>query len=120
MSVSKKEQIVAEAMGSFRTAEFPVGKAVIQLRELSVVEQRVLDEMIFEIKDGEFVINDKGNRVVRKGFQHWDEHWIAATATPMFTVEELIPFPASLKSTLGDAARKLNGILPAEQTAKNS
>jgi hypothetical protein len=124
MAVSKKSEIVAEAMGCFKTKEVPIGNKVIQLRELTVTEQRALDEKIFVMGDGdlarEFFVNDKGNRVVREDFKHWDEHWIAATATPTFTVDELIPWPASLKAMLGDEARKINGILPADQTAKNS
>ncbi len=122
MAVSKKNDIMAQAMGSFQTKEFPIGNAAIKLRELSVAEQRKLDETVFEMKEGEFVVTE-GRRVVRKDFKHWDEHWIAATATTAdgpFTVEELIPWPASLKTNIADEARKLNGIEPADKTAKNS
>ena len=124
---SSKEQIHAEALNSFRTVEAAVGAAKIVLRELSVAERRQLDACMFEMKDGEFVTEErvdkdgkpyKGN-VIRKDFSHYDEHWIAATATPAFTVEELIPWPNSLKASLGEAARKVNGIEPAETTAKN-
>ena len=125
--MSSKEQIHAAAMTSFRTVEVPVGAAKIVLRELSVAERRQLDACMFEMKDGEFVTEErvdkdgkpyKGN-VIRKDFSHYDEHWIAATAIPAFTVEELIPWPNSLKAALADEARKINGIEPAEQTAKN-
>ena len=120
MAASKKEEILAEAMASFQSVEVPVGKSRIVLRELSVAERKALNETLFEVKDGELVVDAEGYYVLRKGVANIHDIWIAATATPTFTVEELAGLPLSLRRRLFDEARKINGFEPAEKTAKNS
>ncbi len=119
MSASKKEEILIEAMGSFLSIEVPVGKSKIVLRELSVDARRKLDESLFEMQDGEFVKDGDGYMKVRKEVKNIHDHWIAATAEPQLTIEELAALPLSLRKRLFDEARKINGFEPAEKTAKN-
>jgi hypothetical protein len=120
MAASNKAEILSEAMGSFQTVEVPIGKAKIVLRELSVAERQTLNEAMFEIKDGELVVDAEGYYILRKGVKNIHDYWIAATATPTFTVEELAELPPSLRRKLFEEARKVNGFEPAEKTAKNS
>ena len=120
MAASKKEEILAEAMGSFQTVEVAVKTKVIMLRELSKDERRKLDESLFEMKDGEFVKDKDGYLGVRKEVKNIHDYWIAATATPAFTVEELEAWPPSLRKRLFDEARKINGFELPAVTAKNS
>ena len=120
MAASKKEEILAEAMGSFQSVEVPIGKSKVVLREMSVAERRSLNETLFEVKDGELVVDGEGYYILRKGIGNIHDYWIAATATPAFTVEELEKLPLSLRKKLFDEARKVNGFESAEKTAKNS
>ena len=119
MPASAKEAIMAEAMASFLTVEVPIGKEKVVLRELSVTERKTLNEQMFEHKNGEPVVDAEGYYTLRKGISA-NDCWIAATANPAFTVEELAGLPLSLRRRLAEEARKVNGIEPAEKTAKNS
>lgn len=120
MPASKKEEILTEAMASFQSVEVAIGpKTKIVLRELSVSERKTLNETLFEVKDGELVVDAEGYYTLRKGIDNTHDVWIAATATPAFTVEELKDLPLSLRKRLFEEARKVNGFEPAEKTAKN-
>lgn len=116
---STKEQISAQAMGSFKTVEVDIGSAKAVLRELPQAERRALDESSYQMKDGEFV-EDKDGFLVPINPKFFYERWIAATITPAFTVEEIAPWPVSLKKRLCDAAKLVNNIEPAATVAKNS
>ena len=118
MAASAKEAILKEAMASFQTVEVNVGKERIVLRELSVAERKTLNESMFETKDGELVVDKDDNYTVRKGIKIHDS-WIFATSQPTITVEDLADLPLSLRKRLYDEARKVNGFVSAETTAKN-
>jgi hypothetical protein len=90
------------------------------LRELSSPEREALDARLFKKgADGEFLKNDKGNLVLNKP-GHFSAEWIAATITPEHTAEEVVGWYESTKDALLAKAQEVNGILPAEETAKNS
>ena len=120
MGVSTKEEILKEAMGSFKTVDVTIGKAKITLRELSVAERKKLNETLFQTKDGELVVDAEGYHTLRPGIDNVHDYWIAATSTPPFTVDDLAAAPLSVRKMLFDEARKVNGFEPAEKTAKNS
>lgn len=123
-AMSTKDEIQAAAMKSHRTVEVEIGTAKATLRELSRDERRALDQSNYQHKDGEFLTKEENGEsylvpVEEKESRH-AERWIAATISPAFTVEEIAPWPASLKARLLEEARRVNGIEPAEKIAKNS
>ncbi len=120
MAASSKEEVLAQAKTSFKTLEVGVGTAKVEFRELSHAERKALDESNYQVKDGELVQDAEGYLVpVVEKHPRYMERWIAATISPTLTVDEVYPLPLSLKREWSLAAKKINGIEPASETAKN-
>jgi hypothetical protein len=115
-----KEQIQAAAKKKFKTENVDLGDGIkITLRELTRKDRDALDTRIFKRKaDGSLEVAE-GCYVPVPG-SHFNEEWIAATATPALTVEDLLAddWPDSLKAELRLTAQKINGVTVAE-AAKN-
>ena len=118
MPASSKAEIVQQAMGSFKTVEISIGSSKVVLRELAKPDREKLDAELYQMKDGEYVEDDKGF-LIPIDAKHYLERWIAATCDPIFTIEEITPWPLSLKKMLCEEAKKINGIEKAAETAKN-
>jgi len=116
-----KDQIQAAARKKFKSENVDLGDGVkITLRELTRKDREALNGRLWKRKpDGELEQDDKGFLVPVPG-AHFNEEWIAATATPALTVEDLLvdDWPDSLKVELRLAAQKINGVTLAE-AAKN-
>jgi hypothetical protein len=120
MANGTKEQVYTDAMASFQSVEVTIGKTTATLRELSDDARRALDDANYERNtDGKFREDDKGF-LIAKDPEQYLSRWIAATITPAFTVDEISKWPQSLRKRLCEAAKKINGIEPAAETAKNS
>jgi hypothetical protein len=120
MAEFKKEDIQAEAMNCFKTIEHVIGKTNVKLRELSKTEMDALDKINFEQKpDGSGPVEDKDGKLTIIDVMKYYDNWIAATMEPKFTADEVKDWPFSLKKELLEKAKIINGIEPADTTAKN-
>ena len=115
-----KEMIDAAARAMFKTVEVDIGKTKARLRELSKTEMDALDKINFKQKpDGSGPVEDANGKLTIIDVMKYYDNWIAATIEPKFTAEEVKDWPFSLKKELLEKAKKINGIEPADTTAKN-
>ena len=115
-----KEMIDAAAKSMFKTVEVDIGGKKARLRELSKTQMDELDKINFEQKpDGSGPVEDENGKLTIIDVSKYYDNWIAATIEPRFTADEVKDWPFSLKKDLLEKAKKVNGIEPAETTAKN-
>ncbi len=126
---STKEQIQKAALTAFQREEVSIGEAKAVLCELSQAKRRQLNARLYITapdSDEPLTFNAEGKEDpkgeqwhFRDGIKYLEE-WICATIEPAFTVDEITDWPDSLKRSLFEQSRRINGIPSVETVAKNS
>lgn len=118
------EKLAAAARNAFKRKKVEIsGGVTISLRELSRTEREALHRKLYICgEDGKPMPHRKGKPDPEgpdwkfNAGVHPTEEWIAATADPQVTVEQLMTddWPDSVKDMLRDEAMAVNGITLAD------
>ena len=109
------EQMTKALAGKFKTETVELALGVkITLRELKRPERDALEKRLWKFgEDGKIILESRDGKMFKTPVDgaHFNEEWIAACATPLLTVADLLTedWPESFKEELTDKARKLNG-----------
>jgi hypothetical protein len=125
------EQVLAAARKRGKKKDIDLGDGVqVTVRELSRTERKELYERMFmKGPDDKFIIVDKNDKpTTEDGFYKVREgvvvmrEWLLAAMTPAEAVDGILAddVPDSVKLEIFEEARKINGIEPASEIAKNS
>ena len=130
--MSTREDIKAAALKRRKTKDIPLGDGVtVSVHEMTPAENRSLFDRMWEKgPDGNYLVVDKDGKPSTNGDGYYmtkpginvKREWLLATMTPADAVDDILTddVPDSLKEELFNEARAINGIEPADVTAKNS